>query len=57
METEQHPAKKPVGDWEIRKEIKKVPGIQWKLKYTLPESVEHSKGCIKGKVYSYKSLQ
>jgi hypothetical protein len=50
METGQHTAKKPVGDWRNKGRNQKVPRIQLKRKYSLPESVGHSKGCPKRKV-------
>jgi hypothetical protein len=50
METEQHTAKKPAGDWRNKGRNKKVTRIQWKGKYNLPESVGHSKVCPKGNV-------
>jgi hypothetical protein len=47
METEQHTAKKT-----SKRRNQKVPRIQWKWKYNLPEPVGHSKGYAKDKVYS-----
>jgi hypothetical protein len=38
-----------MGDWSNKGRNQKVPRIQWKCKYNLPESVEHSKGHAKEK--------
>jgi hypothetical protein len=52
METEQHIAAKQVSTWKSKGRSQKVPGIQCKGKYNLPDAVGHSKGHVKGKVYS-----
>jgi hypothetical protein len=38
-----------MGDWSNKGRNKKVPGIQWKWKYNLPESVNKAKAVLKGK--------
>jgi hypothetical protein len=50
METEQHTAKAPMGDWSNEGRNQKVPRIQWKWKYNLLETMGHSKDIAKGKV-------
>jgi hypothetical protein len=45
-----------MGDQSNKGQNQKVSRIQWKWKYNLPESMKHSKGYAKGKIYSYKCL-
>jgi hypothetical protein len=51
METEQHTAERPMGNQSNKGRNQKVPRIQWKWKYNLPESMGHSKAHAKGNVY------
>jgi hypothetical protein len=52
METEEHTAKKPMGDCSNKGRI----FLESNENENLPESVGHSKNCAKGKVHSYKCL-
>jgi hypothetical protein len=45
-----------MGNWRNKGRNKKIPRLQWKWKYSLPEFVRHSKGCAKRKIYSCKCL-
>jgi hypothetical protein len=38
-----------MGDQSHKGRIQKIPRIQWKLNYDIPESLGHSKGHAKGK--------